>query len=297
MPNKTILSLADAAAMLPVRNQNGHKGTFGKAMMICGSKTMVGCCVLACEGALRSGIGIGVLAFPECLYNTLTSRLTENLFLPLADNGEGFIGKENISYIIEKANECDVVLLGCGIGVNDDVKSVVKAIVENVNKPMIIDADGLNCLSFFKDSLLKRNAQTLLTPHPGEMARLCGCEVHKILQDAECTLSAFCKKYNVNVLLKGHRTLICNNDGSQFYENETGNTGLSKGGSGDLLSGIITGLAPSLGCDLFKAAALGAFIHGFTADLLKNEFSEYVMLPSDCAKYLNKTFKYLEEYN
>lgn len=297
--NRLSLDINGAAKMLPERDLFSNKGSFGRVLLICGSKNMVGCCYLATMGALRSGAGLVTLAFPECLYISLTSRLTENLFMPLPCDGKGYISKDNISTLIDAVNNSDIVMLGCGIGVTDNTKAIVKEIILNSKAPLILDADALNCITDSVDILSKADCEILLTPHPGEMSRLCGKTITEIQENREKTAIDFCSKYNVNLLLKGYETVICNKECTELYVNKTGNTGLSKGGAGDLLSGIISGLYPSMkksSQSLFDSAVLGAFIHGLTADFLKEDFSEYSMLPSDCADALPDVFAFLNNY-
>ena len=294
MLNKNSLDIKSASKLLPKREPFSHKGSFGRALLICGSKNMVGCCALATEGALRSGAGLVTLAFPDCLYTALTSRLTENLFLPLSTNKDGCISFDSIKTLLSACKNSDVIMVGCGLGTSESVKELVKAIVTENEKPLIMDADALNCLSEFNDILLNKKCEILLTPHPGEMSRLCGLSVADIEENRGEIIVDFCKTYKVNVLLKGHETLICNSTADSLYINKTGNTGLSKGGAGDLLSGIIAGLTPSMKGNLFDSAALGAFVHGMSADLLKKEISEYSILPSDCVKVLGKVYSLIE---
>ena len=294
MLNKNSLDIKSASKLLPKREPFSHKGSFGRALLICGSKNMVGCCALATDGALRSGAGIVTLAFPDCLYTTLTSRLTENLFLPLSTNKDGSISSDSIKTLLSACENSDVIMVGCGLGTSESIKELVKALVTENEKPLIMDADALNCLSEFNDVLLNKKSEILLTPHPGEMSRLCGLSVADIEENREEIIVDFCKTYKVNVLLKGHETLICNSSADSLYINKTGNTGLSKGGAGDLLSGIIAGLTPSMKGNLYDSAVLGAFVHGISADLLKKEMSEYSILPSDCAKVLGKVYSRIE---
>lgn len=291
---KNSLDIKSASKLLPKREPFSHKGSFGRALLICGSRNMVGCCALATEGALRSGVGIVTLAFPDCLYTSLTSRLTENLFLPVSTDEYGCINSDSINIILKACKNSDVVMVGCGLGTSDSIKELVKALVTMNDKPLIIDADALNCLSEFNDALAYKKCEILLTPHPGEMARLCGLNISDIEANREEIVIDFCKTYNVNLLLKGHETLICNSKADSLYINKTGNSGLSKGGAGDLLSGIIAGLTTSTKGNLFDSAVLGAFVHGMSADLLKNEMSEYSILPSDCAKILGKVYSLIE---
>ncbi len=281
--------------LLPQRISNGNKGTFGKVLIITGSKNMVGCSYLATIGALRSGAGLVKLCFPDCLYTSLTTKLSEPVFMPVETNEQGFISHFALCDILEEAEKSDVVLLGCGIGVGYSQSLLVTSLIECSKTPLVLDADAINNLAPCVNILLKRKCPVLLTPHPGEMARLCGCEIADIESDREGAITAFCRKYKVNVLLKGHETLVLNETSEKLYINKTGNTGLSKGGSGDLLSGIITSLAGQMNGDLFNSAVLGAYIHGMSADVLKSEMSEYSILPTDCANILGKVFKKLEE--
>lgn len=283
-----------AGELLPERSPFSHKGTFGKVLLVCGSKNMVGCCVLAAQGALRSGAGLVTIAFPDVLYNAITSQITEALFLPLPTDGNGFLSQLAVEPVIEKAKASDVVAVGCGIGVGS-VQSLIVSSLLKLDLPLIIDADGINNIASSPEILKTAKANVLLTPHPGEMSRLTGKSINYIEADRVQVITDFSREYNVNVLLKGHETLICNKSSTEIYVNKTGNTGLSKGGSGDLLTGIIAGLTPSLKGELFKSAVLGAYIHGLSADLLKSEMSEYSILPSDCALYLGKAFLTVEK--
>ena len=289
------LDLKSANDMLPKRDIDGNKGTFGKVLLICGSRNMVGCCVLATEGTLRSGAGLVTLAFPDVLYNSLTSRLTENLFLPLTSDDRGFVDYTAVPTILEAAEKADVVMVGCGLGTGFAPSLITTSLIENCSKPLILDADSINCLSLCPQYLKKAKSPILLTPHPGEMARLTAKSIEEVESNRLEITADFCKEYNVNVLLKGHETIICNSEADTVYINKTGNTGLSKGGAGDLLSGIIAGLTPAFKGDLFKSAVLGAFVHGLSADMLKSEFSEYSMLPTDCAKALPNVYSIIEK--
>lgn len=288
------LDVSSAGDMLPIRQIDGNKGTFGRVLLICGSKNMVGCCVLATKGALRSGAGLVTLAFPDVLYNSLTSRLTENLFLPVDTDEKGFFNYTALPEILDAAQKADVIMVGCGIGTDYASSLITTSLLELSDKPVIFDADALNCISRCPEILKKSKCKVLLTPHPGEMARLCNKTVEEIQNNREKCIVDFCKEYNVNVLLKGHKTLICNNDATQIFVNTTGNSGLSKGGSGDLLSGIIAGLTHSMNGDVFKAGVLGAFVHGMTAEILKDRMTEYSMLPEDCARVIPEVFRKIE---
>ncbi len=290
MISKFSLDYKNAKELLPQRPKNANKGTFGRVLIIAGSRKMIGCCELAVYGAFRCGAGLVTLAFPDCIYDTVTLRLTENTFMPLSSkNGE--LSKECIAELLTEINNFDCIVFGCGLGRNSDIKEILGELILNSQKPLIIDADGLNALAEIKELLKNAKCDVLLTPHPGEMSRLIKKEIAYIEKNRETVVKAFSEEYNVNVLLKGNETVICNSSASALCINKTGNTGLSKGGSGDLLSGMIAGFVPSLMGDLFKASCLGAFIHGKTSEVVSEELTEFSTLPSDCSKAIGKVIK------
>jgi NAD(P)H-hydrate epimerase len=289
------LDLKSANLLLPKRVQESHKGTYGNVLLICGSKNMVGCCVLAAQGALRSGAGLVTVAFPDVLYTSLTSRLTESLFMPLPTDDRGYISHLAIGELLPAIERADVVAVGCGLGVGYAQSLITTTLLECENKPVIFDADALNCIAQAPEMLRKATAKVLLTPHPGEMSRLMGESVDFIENNRKKVISDFCNKYNVNVLLKGHKTLICNESDDRLYVNTTGNSALAKGGAGDLLTGIIAGLTPAMKGDLFQSAVMGAFVHGLSADIAVKGQSEYSVLPSDCALKLGEAYYTIEK--
>ncbi len=294
MINKFSLDKKKAKEILPKRPKNANKGTFGRALIIAGSRKMVGCCELAVSGAFRCGVGLVTLAFPDCIYDTVTLRLTENTFMPLpSHNGE--LSKECITELLNEVNNFDVVVFGCGLGRSSDIKEILGELILKSRKPLIIDADGLNALAEIKEILKKAECDILLTPHPGEMSRLIKKSVDYIEKNREKVVNEFCKEYNVNVLLKGNNTIISDSRATSVCINKTGNTGLSKGGSGDLLSGMIAGFTPSLKGDLFKAASLGAYIHGKTSEMVSEELTEFSALPTDCSRTIGKVIKSIIE--
>lgn len=294
MGTRFILDYPKAKDLLPKRPIDGNKGTFGRVLIIAGSAKMIGCCDLAVKGALRCGAGLVTLAFPDCIYVPLASRLTENTFLPLpSQNGKLTI--DALPLILKEVKKCDTVVFGCGVGLSDDIRELVVRLILKCNKPLVLDADGLNALVGNLDVLKHAKGEILLTPHPGEMSRLINKDIAFIEKNREKVITSFVKQYNVNVLLKGHNTLICKDDGTLLCENKSGNTGLAKGGSGDLLSGIIAGLTPALNGNLYQAACLGAYIHGLTAELVSSRFSEYSTLPSDCADNIGYIIKAIIE--
>lgn len=281
------LNLQEAREMFPKRDIMGNKGTFGHALSICGSKNMQGAAVLAATGALRCGAGMVTAAFPEAAYSAIAPKLTEQLMLPLPSNAAGTFSSAAIPMLIERTEKSSAVLVGCGLGLNMETKELVGALVRNCEKPLIIDADGINAVSCNIDILKEAKAPALLTPHPGEMARLTGKTVNEIEADRVKAAVDFANAYNVTVLLKGASTIIAAPGSKKIYVNTTGNPGMAKGGSGDLLSGIILSLLAQ-GLNTFDAAVLGAYIHGAVGDRAAHRLSMAGMTPSDCAAMLGE---------
>lgn len=270
-------------SLLPDRDPWGHKGTFGKVLLLCGSKGFTGAAYLAAMGALRTGAGLVFLGVPESIYAIEAVKLNEPVVFPLPDK-EGKLSEEAIPEIMARLPQMDGVLIGCGLGQSEGTLAVVKAVLEHAACPVVVDADGINALSRHKDILRGRAYPTILTPHDGEFARIGGC----LTEDRLASAAALANDLNAIVLLKGHRTCITN--GKMGYLNTTGNPGMAVGGSGDVLAGMIVsmvgqGLAP------LEAAACGAWIHGAAGDICAGELGQYAMLPTDMLKALPRLLK------
>ena len=277
------LNHGSVLSLLPDRDPWGHKGTFGKVLLLCGSRGFTGAAYLAAMGALRTGAGLVFLGVPESIYAIEAVKLNEPVVLPLPDR-DGKLSREAIPEIQGRLPQMDAVLIGCGLGQSEDTLSVVKAVLENTVCPVVLDADGINVLSAHKDILRGRKHPTILTPHNGEFVRIGGVLTENRMEAA----AALAKDINSIVLLKGHRT--CISDGRTGYVNTTGNPGMSVGGSGDVLAGMIVsllgqGLAP------LEAAACGAWLHGAAGDLCAKELGQYAMLPTDMLNTLPRLLK------
>lgn len=268
---------------LPDRDPWGHKGDFGKVLLLCGSRGYTGAAFLSAMGALRSGAGLVFLGVPESIYAIEAVKLNEPVVFPLSDR-DGMLSKQAIPAILERIPKMDAVLIGCGLGIGEDTGTVVKAVLENARCPVVVDADGISLLKAHKDVLRGRSAATILTPHDGEFARIGGT----IGQDRMASAGEFARKHNCIVLLKGHRT--CITDGNMGYCNTTGNPGMAVGGSGDVLSGIIVSLLGQ-GIAPLQAVACGAWLHGAAGDLCAKELGQYGMLPTDMLNILPRLLK------
>lgn len=283
------LSKAEAGSLVLKRKSVSHKGTYGHLLSICGSKRMPGAPVLAASAALRSGVGLVTAAFPESIYNTMSFKLTEALLMPLKEKADGTLSKDCIPEILSSLDKFSAVLIGCGLGQSDDIREIVEAIVLNSKVPVIIDADGINVLAKNIDILLKATCPIILTPHPMEMARLCQTNVDIIQADRVKHARDFADAFGATLVLKGSNTVVASKSRNSVYINSTGNSGLAKGGSGDVLAGIIAALTAShLSVD--TASAVGVYIHGLCADKAADRLSQTGMLPSDVIEELSAVF-------
>ncbi len=270
-------------ALLPERDPWGHKGTFGKILLLCGSRGFTGAAYLAAMGALRSGAGLVFLGVPESIYAIEAVKLNEPVVFPLPEE-DGKLSEQALTEISQRLPQMNAVLIGCGLGQSAGTFAVVKAVLETASCPVVVDADGINLLSGHRDILRRRQHATILTPHDGEFARL-GGPVGKDRMESAARLAA---DWNSIVLLKGYET--CITDGQVGYINSTGNPGMAVGGSGDVLAGIITALLGQ-GIAPLEAAACGAWLHGAAGDLCAKELGQYGMLPTDMLLRLPRLLK------
>lgn len=270
-------------SLLPDRNPWGHKGNFGKLLLLCGSRGYTGAAFFAAMGALRSGAGLVFLGVPESIYGIEAVKLNEPVIFPLPDAG-GRLSADAVPEILTRFPQMDAVLVGPGLGQSEGTLAVVRAVLENAQCPVVVDADGINVLSAHRDLLRGRKSPTILTPHDGEFARLGGV----IGEDRMAAAAALAEELGCTVLLKGHET--CITDGTDGYLNPTGNPGMAVGGSGDVLAGVITALLGA-GLPPLEAAACGAWFHGAAGDRCAAELGQYGMLPTDMLSALPRLMK------
>lgn len=270
-------------SLLPDRNPWGHKGNFGKLLLLCGSRGYTGAAFFAAMGALRSGAGLVFLGVPESIYGIEAVKLNEPVIFPLPDAG-GRLSADAVPEILTRLPQMDAVLVGPGLGQSEGTLAVVRAVLEKAKCPVVVDADGINVLSAHRDLLRGRKLPTILTPHDGEFARLGGV----IGEDRMAAAAALAEELGCTVLLKGHET--CITDGTDGYLNPTGNPGMAVGGSGDVLAGVITALLGA-GLPPLEAAACGAWLHGAAGDRCAAELGQYGMLPTDMLSALPRLMK------
>lgn len=278
-----ILGHEDVLSLLPDRDENAHKGNFGKILLLCGSRGYTGAAYLAAMGALRTGAGLVFLGVPESIYAIEAVKLNEAIVFPLPD-WDGMLSRDAIPELEKRLPQMDAVLIGCGLGQSDGTEAVVQWVLQYARCPVVLDADGINLLSRHKNILRGRAGVTILTPHDGEFARL-GFSIGDNRMEAAQNAA---RELECILVLKGHRT--CITDGQQAYINCTGNPGMAVGGSGDLLAGMIVSL---LGQHLppLEAAACGCWLHGKAGDQCAETLGQYGMLPTDMLSVLPRLLK------
>ena len=263
------------------RDDFGHKGDFGKIAIIGGSMGMTGSSYLSSNAALKAGAGLVYNIVPREIFDIMSIKFIE----PIAKT---FDDLEEMEKFLE---EIDAVAMGPGMGLGAYGKKVFKKIVK-IEKNLLIDADGLNILSKNLNLLEERkDFTTILTPHEGEFARLTGLSLEKIKNNRKAVAEEFAKKYKVILVLKGHETIVT--DGERTYTNRTGNSGMATGGSGDVLTGIISALMKNY--NLFDAARLGVYIHGLSGDIYARKNSKTSLRARDLIENLSAVFKLFEE--
>ncbi len=270
------------AAHIPPRDPESDKNTFGRVLAVCGCRDYIGAPYFAAQAAVRTGSGIVTLAVPQCIYPILAGKLNEPTFLPLPCDEDGKITADSLPPLARRA----AILAGPGLGISDGVAQAVQRIVLEADCPVILDADGINVLAGHINVLEKARYPVVLTPHAREFSRICDVPATgNPAQDA----AAFAVKHRCVLLHKGHRTVIAGPDGS-VLQNVHGNPGMAKGGSGDVLSGVILSLLGQ-GVEPVAAAACGAYIHSRAGDLCANEIGEFGMTPTDMISYLPRVLK------
>lgn len=289
-----ILHTADAELvkkyLLP-RAKDSHKGTFGKVLNVAGSANMSGAALLSSEAALRSGAGLVELASSDSVVNAAAASLYECIYKRLKAGKNGEISADNAAALISEMKSCSACMTGCGLSVSENTKKLVKELINNAEIPLIIDADGLNCVADCIDIIRNAKGGAAVTPHPGELSRMLGISIDEITADRLGAAVRFNSLYETPVLIKGSPTFIIGNDSA--YVSFTGNPGLARGGSGDVLTGIAAAFA-GMGIPLTEALACAAYVHGRAADMAAEEFSETGMLPRDVIAHLPFVFKEMD---
>jgi NAD(P)H-hydrate epimerase len=282
-PRVELLTREEMRELVPARAADSHKGDFGRVLVIAGSFGKTGAAHLAALGALKSGAGLVTIATPRSCVAALATMMPEYMTEPLEETSAGTIDFAAVDRAL--AIKADVIAIGPGVGRDPSTSAFVQAIVERSGVPLVLDADALNALADDPDRFEGRDGvDMIITPHPGEMARLLGVSVEQVQSDRLEHAREFASAHKVHVVLKGHRTIVAGPDGRSFI-NLTGNAGMATGGTGDLLTGMIAAWFAQL-LDAEAASKLAVYLHGAAGDLAEADEGELALLPTDIAARL-----------
>lgn len=277
-----------AEELIPRRKKNSYKGDYGKLLNVSGCAEMSGAAFLSTKAALRSGVGLVTLASVEKVIDRIGSTIPEATYLPLEADKSGAVSERSADAILEKCQNRTAAMIGCGLSITNGTKALVKKLIKEAACPLILDADGINCIADNIDIIRDAKEELIVTPHAGELARLSGLTVAETASDRLTAAVNLAREYGVTVVAKGVPNFVAGS--GRAYIIPAGNPGLSRGGSGDVLAGIIAAFRAQ-GLSAVDSAALGVFIHGAAADIAAEELSETGMLPSDVIERLSFVFK------
>lgn len=276
---------------LPPRPTDAHKGTFGRVLIVAGSQGMSGAACLAGLGALRGGAGLVFVAAPEGIVPIVAGIEPSYLTLSLPEDDAGRLSADALPLIQSRLGEMDSLAIGPGWGQSEDLRMVADELYATATMPLVVDADALNALAQQPDVLSTHAGSRVLTPHPGEFARLTGRTISVVQAQRESLAAEFAGRHGVVLVLKGQGTVV--SDGVGTWINPTGNSGLATGGTGDVLTGLIAALLAQR-MPPFEAARLGVYLHGLAGDLAAAELSEAGLIASDLPRYVGAAWRQIE---
>lgn len=286
-----LLSFENLSQFIKTREPNSHKGDYGHVLIVAGSQGKTGAAALSCQSAVRIGAGLVTLGIPESLNSIMEEKLTEVMTEPLAEETPGFLGVSSFETIERLMEGKKVLALGPGISNHEGTVKLVHRIVEESTIPLVIDADGINALSVDTGPLKKAKIPVVLTPHPGEMARLVGLTPKEVQKDRVAVARDFAQTHGCYLVLKGMRSLIAEPEGDVFI-NPTGNAGMASGGMGDVLTGMIAGLMAQ-GYDVATSTKLAVFMHGLAGDMVAFEKGPVGLIAGDLVNEIPRILKVL----
>jgi NAD(P)H-hydrate epimerase len=272
---------------VPVRAPEAHKGDFGHVLVLAGSPRMTGAALLTTQGALRGGAGLVTLGMPAAIHSLIAPAMLCAMSLPLPSTRAGTFARSAIQPAIDFTVNVSAVAIGPGITTDDDTTFFATRVAARTRVPLVLDADGLNCLAKSPTALRSSEAPRILTPHPGEAARLLDCSTREVVEDREGSAAKLAQKFGAIVILKGRHSLVT--DGERLFENPSGNPGMATGGAGDVLTGVVAALLAQ-GMAPFEAAALGAHVHGVAGDLGAEKLGQHALTAADILDHLGPAF-------
>lgn len=284
-------------SMLPKRPQNAHKGTFGRVLVCAGSIHYIGAAYLACEGAMRIGAGLVTLAVAQSLQPILAAKLTEVTYVPLPESEPGFIDAQASEVLHQWLSDYDVLLMGCGLSQHPSVMEFINnsllQMPPDLTPALVLDADVLNTLAQSPGWWQKLSLNAILTPHPGEMARLTALPVEEVQSDRVRVAREAASRWQKTVVLKGAHTIVASHEG-RVKISPIANPGLASAGTGDVLSGAIAGLLAQ-GLSHLDAAACGVYLHGMAGEMVKAELGDAGMVAGDLLPVLPVAIKKIKQ--
>lgn len=275
----------------PKRPASANKKDFGHVFVIAGSCGYTGAAYLTGQAAILSGSGLVTLAAGRSLYPIMAAKLTEVMVRPFFETKDYSLSLLAEKEILNFCGRCDCIAIGPGISQNKETQALVRSIIGKIEKPLVLDADGLNAVVGHLENLKKAKAPLVLTPHPGEMARLIGKDVPEIQDNRKNIALDFAHQYNVILVLKGYQTVVARPNGD-YYINETGNAGMATGGTGDVLTGMIASFIGQ-GLEPFGAAIAGVYFHGLAGDMAAKEKGFLSLIATDLLNKLPEVLKKL----
>ena len=273
--------------MFPPRQSQSHKGSYGHLLIVAGSAGKTGAASLCANAAMRCGTGLVTLGVAKSLNKSIEPQVIEAMTYPLPEKKKGYLSDTCFEHIQKLLKGKQALAIGPGLGENKKTQTLIKKILEKTTVPLIIDADAINCLARDLNALKKKKAPAVLTPHPGEMARLCHMTTKQVQSNRINVASAFAKDFDSILILKGAQTVVSLPDGRSFVC-PTGNPGMASGGMGDVLTGMIAGFCAQ-GFPLEAASLAGVYIHGLCGDILSEQMGGFGFLASDIVENIPKT--------
>lgn len=285
------MNINDAIKNFPKRAVDAHKGSFGHVLVIAGSAGGTGAAYLTAQASALSGSGLVTLAVGKSIFPIMAAKLTEVMVRPFFETRDWSLSLLAEKDLINFSDKADVLAVGPGISQNKETQGLVRDIIAKIEKPIVLDADGINACVGHIDVLKTARSKLILTPHPGEMARLIGQDIKYIGQNRKDVALKFAAEYNTVLVLKGHNTVVAAPTGD-VYVNETGNVGMATGGSGDVLTGMIASFIGQ-GAGPFAAAVLGTYFHGLAGDIALKDKGALSLLAMDILNKLPEALKAL----
>ncbi|MCX5686098.1 MAG: NAD(P)H-hydrate dehydratase [Candidatus Omnitrophica bacterium] len=285
------MNIKDVISKFPKRNADSHKGDFGHVLVIAGSQGYTGAAYLTAQAAILSGSGLVTLAVGKGIYDVMASKLTEVMVRPFFETRDSSLSLLAEKELVGFSEKTSSIAIGPGISQNKETQNLVRNLITRLDKPIVLDADGINAAAGHPEILRSARRGIVLTPHPGELSRLIGKDVDEIQKNRTDIALKFANEYNTVLVLKGHNTVVADPKG-ELYINETGNAGLATGGTGDVLTGMIASFIGQ-GVDNFSASILGVYFHGLAGDLALKEKGALSLIATDLLNKLPEVLKAL----